>query len=112
MTNENHKIGLYNNIIHNVLESLPEFNQKTPKSQLPINGIYFFYEIGETCIKANKGQKRIVRVGTHSVNGNLRQRIYSHFRGNKNSSVFRKHLGGALIRRRVQNDKSALFCLA
>jgi hypothetical protein len=91
--------------IHEILESLPEYTYKTPKSELPTNGIYFFYEDGEFCTHVNERQKRIVRVGTHRVDENFRNRINSHYRGNKNSSVFRKHLGGALIRRKDPKDK-------
>jgi len=91
--------------IHKILESLPEYNSKTPNSEFPTNGIYFFYEEGEFCTHGNEGQKRIVRVGTHRGDENFRSRINNHYRGNKNSSVFRKHLGGALMRRKDPNDR-------
>jgi len=91
-------------IIYEILSSLPEYDYKTSKSELPINGIYFFYEDGEFCEDRNGRQKRIVRVGTHREDGNFKNRINNHFGGNKNSSVFRKHLGGALIRKKNPND--------
>ena len=91
--------------IHEILESLPEYTYKTPNSELPTNGIYFFYEEGEFCTHGNEGQKRIVRVGTHRGDENFRSRINNHYRGNKNSSVFRKHLGGALMRRKDPDDR-------
>jgi len=91
--------------IHEILESLPEYNSKTPNSELPTNGIYFFYEEGEFCTHGNEGQKRIARVGTHRGDENFRSRINNHYRGNKNSSVFRKHLGGAIMRRKDPNDR-------
>jgi|GEM_PF-122307 len=91
--------------IHEILESLPEYTSKTPKSELPTNGIYFFYEEGEFCTHGNERQKRIVRVGTLRGDENFRSRINNHYRGNKNSSVFRKHLGGALMRRKDPNDR-------
>lgn len=69
---------------------------------LPRNGLYFFYEEGEICPHTDEG--RIVRVGNHprSQNGLIR-RLRMHYGGNKNSSVFRKFLGGALLRRQDPN---------
>jgi hypothetical protein len=63
------------------------------------NGLYFFYQQGEVSAHAAAG--RIVRVGNHprSQDG-LRRRLQMHYTGNKNSSVFRKFLGGALLRSR------------
>lgn len=84
--------------IHEILESLPEYTYENPNFELPTNGIYFFYEDGEFCTHGIEKQKRIVRIGTHRVDGNFRSRINSHYRGNKNSSVFRKLLGRALMR--------------
>ncbi|NMX22102.1 hypothetical protein C5S30_06680 [ANME-1 cluster archaeon GoMg4] len=92
-------------IIHENLESLPEYDHNTSPFELPTNGIYFFYEDGEFCTHENEREKRIVRVDTHRVDGNFRNRINSHYRGTKNSSVFRKHLGGALMRRKDPNDR-------
>ena len=48
--------------------------------------------------------ERIVRVGTHIKQDNFQKRIRCHYNGNKNGSVFRKHLGGAIIARDNQND--------
>ncbi|CAN5641138.1 hypothetical protein BH09CHL1_BH09CHL1_15860 [soil metagenome] len=64
---------------------------------LPRNGIYFFYEQGEG--------ERIVRVGTHKGNARLYDRIRSHYgtrrshRAWRRTSVFRYHLGAALLNR-------------
>jgi len=87
--------------IHETVEPLPLFNKLTPRPMLPKNGIYFFYEKGEFSLET--GKERIVRVGTHKSHNGFRKRIYSHFMGNKNGSVFRKHLGSALMRREGQN---------
>lgn len=87
-------------IIHQILEDLPVMEYQSHLPTLPANGIYFFYEEGEYSIHGTKKLKRIVRVGTHKAQRGLRGRIRNHFRGDKNSSVFRKHLGGALISRR------------
>lgn len=77
-------------------------------ASLPNNGIYFFYEDGEHW--GHGGRKpRVVRVGTHK-DGNFRSRIAEHFllderRMNFDAmkpapherSIFRKHLGAALL---------------
>jgi hypothetical protein len=64
---------------------------------LPENGISFFYEIGEP-------DGRIVRVGTHRVDGRFRKRVRLHYGGNKDASVFQMHVGGALMLRDWPND--------
>lgn len=80
----------------------PRYNFLTAGRDLPKNGIYFFFEKGE---KVNQGVERIVRVGTHKIDERFRGRVRQHYgsrsslRGNKNASVFRKHVGGALLRR-------------
>lgn len=85
----------------------------TPPSVLPTDGIYLFFETGETGEAVDLGGStldRIVRVGTHRVDGRFRQRIRQHYGnvgslgGNKNGSVFRKHVGGALLYQRDAND--------
>jgi len=91
--------------IHKSLETLPTFKEP---SKVPFsNGLYFFYQKGETSIHALNG--RIVRIGNHprSQNG-LKRRLTMHYSGNKNSSVFRKHLGGAILRKTDPNHP----CLA
>ncbi len=91
-------------VIHEVLEPLPLHNSRTPTARLPRNGIYFFYEDGEFCRHFDVERPRIVRVGTHREQDRFRSRMRQHFRGNKNGSVFRKHLGGAVLRRRNPDD--------
>lgn len=91
-------------VIHEVLEPLPLHNFKTPTTRLPRNGIYFFYEKGEFCHLPDVKRPRIVRVGTHKVQDRFRGRIRQHFKGNKNGSIFRKHLGSAIMRRRNPED--------
>jgi len=86
----------------------PRYNYLTASRDLPRNGIYFFFEKGE---KIEQGVERIVRVGTHKVDDRFRGRIRQHYgnrsslRGNKNASVFRKHVGGALLRRDNPRDE-------
>jgi hypothetical protein len=77
---------------------------------LPNNGIYFPYEEGETSGHHGRGP-RIVRVGTHR-DGNFRSRIAQHFLLDEGKmaftrdrpkpsdrSIFRKHIGRALLNR-------------
>jgi len=71
-------------------------------NRVPSDGLYFFFEGGEMN-GHDKGQ-RIVRVGNHPRRaGGLRARIRTHYSGSKNASVFRKFLGGALLRRSDPN---------
>jgi hypothetical protein len=48
--------------------------------------------------------ERIVRVGTHREQDNLQRRLRYHYSGNKNGSVFRKHIGGAILAQADPND--------
>jgi len=80
--------------VYKVLKGLPRFNCFSDARQLPDNGIYFFFETGEGNVD---GFDRLVRIGTHRSDGRLKSRIRQHFRGNRKSSVFRKHIGGAII---------------
>jgi len=68
-------------------------------------GVYFFFEPGE--FRADSNHLRVVRVGTHAVSrlsrATLWQRLATH-RGNPDGgshrgSVFRRHVGGALLAR-------------
>ena len=96
--------------IYNLLSCLPKHNHLTPKKELPVSGIYIFYEKGEKCYLGESETDRIVRIGTHKSDGRFPGRIRQHYgqvnslRGNKNSSVFRKHVGSALISRTNRDD--------
>jgi len=90
--------------IHEIVESLPLYRYPINRENLPANGIYFFYEEGEKIQIGSQVKDRIVRVGTHREQDRFPDRIFNHYNGNKNSSVFRKHLGGALIRRKNPAD--------
>jgi len=58
------------------------------------NGIYILFEKGE---RAHFGD-RIVRVGTHREPNRLFSRLQQHFmRENKESSIFRKNIGRAIL---------------
>lgn len=76
-----------------------------PINGLPKNGVYFFFETG--IYRNNSTTLRVMRVGTHSTQGEnnatLSQRLKQHKGnlrnggGNHRGSVFRKHVGHALI---------------
>jgi hypothetical protein len=86
--------------IHAALSRLP---LRRSIDGVPSDGLYFFYEDEE--INSHDGEPRIVRVGNHPRSvGGLKNRLRNHYSGNKNGSVFRKLLGGALIRRRNPSD--------
>lgn len=76
----------------------------------PSRGAYFFFEPGE--FRANGKTPKVVRVGTHALKkgakSTLWKRLRQHrgttskknpFGGNHRGSVFRKHIGFALINR-------------
>jgi len=91
-------------VIHELLEPLPLHDFGTRTRWLPRNGIYFFYEEGEIC--SHSGIQRIVRIGTHGAKRTLKRRLVDHYDGNREGSIFRKHLGTALLQRSgASNDQ-------
>jgi hypothetical protein len=63
-------------------------------NEIPKNGIYIIFENGEKY----KNLDRIVRVGTHTGNNQLRSRLNEHFiKENKNRSIFRKNIGRCFL---------------
>ncbi len=96
--------------LHEQLEQVPAIRFPFEVEQLPNNGIYFFYEDGETW--GHGGDRlRIVRIGTHK-DGNFRSRIGEHFLLNEakmdfdatkpaphERSIFRKNIGRVLLAR-------------
>ncbi len=75
------------------------FPFKDKESKIPRNGIYVIFEKGETFNDID----RIVRVGTHTGENQLRSRLNQHFvKENKNRSIFRKNIGRCFLNR----DKS------
>lgn len=63
---------------------------------IPKNGIYILFENGEMAHDGN----RIVRIGTHTGDNQLRDRLAQHFlRENKDRSIFRKNIGRAILTR-------------
>jgi hypothetical protein len=79
------------------------------RSGWPRQGVYFFCEDGE--VRAD-GLRRVVRVGTHALTATSMTTLWGRLRqhrgrlsgrnsggGNHRASVFRRHVGAALIRR-------------
>ena len=86
---------------HRLLRKLERYHFPFIEQDLPKNGIYILFEKGE---KAHGGD-RIVRVGTHTGNDQLRSRLGQHFvRENKDRSIFRKNIGRCLL-----NEKNDSF---
>jgi hypothetical protein len=82
--------------LHIWADALPVFSFPFDVRALPLNGIYLLYEKGETA----HGKTRIVRVGTHTGDDQLRSRLQQHFLvENKDRSIFRKNIGRALLNR-------------
>jgi len=94
--------------LHKILERCKTFKHPIDWKNLPNNGVYFFYEKGETWGHGG-GKSRIVRVGTHRE-GNFISRMKSHYiddkiieRIHRNSacpkdrSIFRKNIGRAIL---------------
>ena len=97
--------------LHEQLAPLPVCRFPFDLGELPENGIYFFYEEGETWGHGGD-QPRIVRIGSHRGEGNLRSRISEtyllderkldcspHSPKPADRSIFRKNLGRALLNR-------------
>jgi hypothetical protein len=88
--------------IHQLIHELPRF--ENPGPFLPLDGIYFFFEVGEKAVHDRCPSDRIVRVGNHphSTHG-LLKRLKKHYTSSKKASVFLRIVGGALIRRNNPN---------
>lgn len=96
--------------LHLIAERLPVVSYPFQPTDLPRDGIYFFYETGETWGHGEPPRARIVRVGTHRE-GNFRSRMADHYLvgrkaevqrdrpAPKDRSIFRKNLGRALLAR-------------
>jgi len=80
--------------VHRLANELERHSFPFDESKIPLNGIYFLFQKGE---KAHK-QDRIVRIGTHTGDNQLRSRLKQHFLNeNKDRSIFRKNIGRALL---------------
>ena len=89
-------MALLYNQLHELFNSIRRFHFpfEGEIEQIPMNGVYLIFEAGEKCWDWD----RIVRVGTHTGNNQLRSRLYQHFlMQNKNRSIFRKNIGRCLL---------------
>ena len=82
------------NTIHQWFNGMRKFTFPFDKQEIPKNGIYILFEKGEFAHSTN----RIVRIGTHTGQNQLRSRLFQHFlKENKDRSIFRKNIGRALL---------------
>lgn len=84
--------------VHEALAGVPRYSDP---GEVPFtDGLYFFFESGED---SKHGRPRITRIGNHPrAQHGLVRRLNDHYRtkrDHKNWSVFRRYLGGALLRR-------------
>lgn len=83
--------------IHRLANELERHSFPFEESKIPFDGIYILFQKGE---KGHQ-QDRIVRIGTHTGNNQLRSRLKQHFLNkNKDRSIFRKNVGRALLNQR------------
>lgn len=83
--------------IHELFWKEKRFHFPFDCDDIPLNGIYVLFQ------KAELGHNgdRIVRVGTHTGNNQLRSRLKQHFvNENKDRSIFRKNIGRCLLNKR------------
>ena len=80
--------------LHCLLNKKERFTFPFDNFKLPKNGIYIIFEKGESFGKMD----RIVRIGTHTGENQLRSRLMQHFvKENKNRSIFRKNIGRCFL---------------
>ena len=80
--------------LHAWANRLELFSFPYDESKIPENGIYILFEKGER----GHGGSRIVRIGTHTGQNQLRSRLRQHFlNSNKDRSIFRKNIGRAIL---------------
>ena len=96
-------------LIHESFRSLKRFNYHSlersnyqfHRNMIPLNGVYVFFEKGEF----SHGGDRIVRVGTHTGNNQLRSRLTQHLvKENKDRSIFRKNIGRAYLEKNKDDE--------
>ena len=82
--------------LHRSFNRLTRFAFPFDENEIPKDGIYVLFEKGETAHEVD----RIVRIGTHTGQGQLRPRLEQHFLNeNKDRSIFRKNVGRCLLNR-------------
>lgn len=82
--------------LHLLVNNLKMHSFPYNPKDIPLNGVYVLFGEGEMA----HGTNRIVRVGTHIGENQLRSRLDQHFiHENKDRSIFRKNIGRALLNR-------------
>ena len=99
--------------LHKLFNSQRRFKyplEKEEKNAIPKNGIYIFFEKGET-YETPEGEilDRIVRVGIHKKDGLLRSRLNQHFKGNSRASSFRRYVGQSIQNKKGIQNKGKLL---
>lgn len=80
--------------LHALLQNAERHSFPFDAKAIPKNGIYVLFEKEEK----GHGADRIVRIGTHTGNNQLRSRLHQHFlKENKDRSIFRKNIGRAIL---------------
>jgi len=81
-------------IIHSIFNGMQRLSWHDINTIPFSNGIYIMFETGEKYA----GMDRIVRIGTHRADNNLKERLRDHFvRRNADGSIFRKNIGRAIL---------------
>lgn len=81
-------------VLHELMNQCEVFAYPFDATRIPRNGIYVLFEKGELA----HGTNRIVRIGTHNGNNQLRDRLKQHLVAeNKDRSIFRKNIGRCLL---------------
>jgi hypothetical protein len=79
--------------LHDIIHGLKRHRFPVDTGRIPSNGMYFLFEAGEV----GHSDDRIVRVGSHTGNANLAARLREHTTPKKDRSIFRKHIGRAIL---------------
>ena len=80
--------------LHKIVNKMERFEFPFNREDIPKNGLYILFEKNEL---GHDGD-RIVRIGTHTGQSQLRSRLKQHFMNeNKDRSIFRKNIGRALL---------------
>jgi len=99
--------------LENGIEGKRIFGQCSGRMDWLLRGLYILFETGENrSVKRNI--MRIVRVGTHAVNSRSKSTLWTRLRahrgpkqggGNHRGSVFRLHVGNAILHRENLNSR-------
>jgi len=86
--------------LHNIFNNLERLKFPFEGAAIPQNGIYILFEKSET----GHNNDRVVRIGTHTGEGQLHSRLNQHFiKEIKDRSIFRKNIGRAFLNK--SNDE-------